>query len=281
MKSRSISAITATAYRLLAQNMKLWTKRLWLWVVLIAVASGIAYAAAMMIPPEKSALAILTYWCITAVASLVWLFLGATATGKVMAVLKEQKSGNNIKRALQLSFLIAIILVVAVVVFYAISISLALYWQVKALYIHVLIAMGVALITALILLPTCYSGMRYLAEDDIKLSSVLGKNYIVGVRYYWRLLMTVFVTMLIGILLASLLAAPLGVMTVASLQDALGIYLGDPSGMPSTMPLLLFFAAFIATLACSFVWLWQLFCIYYQYGSITTRIKEYEKAIND
>ena len=38
MKSRSLSAITATAYRLLSQNMKLWMRRLWPWVIGFAVA---------------------------------------------------------------------------------------------------------------------------------------------------------------------------------------------------------------------------------------------------
>ena len=280
MKSRSISAITATAYQLLSQNMKLWIRRLWKWVVGAAVASGISYAAAMMIPPEKSPKTILVLWGISALAALVSLFFTAYATGSVMAVLKEQRTQPNIIRALRLAVVIALLFIIAVVLFYAISIPLVIFWQIGALYIHILIAMGIALLTAILMIPISYSGMRYLAEDEVKLSSVLGKNYFIGVRHFWKLFMTAFVTVLIGMIIAALLAAPLGVMTVASLQDALGIYLGDPTGMPSTLPLLLFTAAAVASIACSLVWLWQLLCIYYQYGSITTRIKEYEEAIN-
>ncbi len=280
MKSRSISAITATAYQLLSQNMKLWIKRLWIWAVVTAIASGISYAAAMMIPPEKSPTLILVLWCISAVAALVSLFLTACAVGSVMAVLKEQRTRPNIARALRLAAVIALIFIVAVVLFYAISIPLVIFYQLGALYIHILIAIGIAILTAIFMIPISYSGMKYLAEDDVKLSSVLGKNYLVGLRHFWKLFMTAFVTVLIGMIIAALLVAPLGVMTIASLQDALGVYLGDPTGMPSTLPLLLFTAAAVASIACSLVWLWQLFCIYYQYGSITTRRKEYEEAIN-
>lgn len=279
MKSRSLSAITATAYRLVSQNMKLWFRRLWRWAAGAAVASGISYAAAMMIPPEKNPTTILVLWCISAVAALAMLFFTACAAGSVMAVLKEQRTLPNIKRALRLATVIALIFIVAVVLFYAISIPLVVFWQLGALYIHILIAMGIALLTAIFMIPLSYSGMKYLAEDEVRLSSVLGKNYFVGVRHFWKLFMTAFVTVLIGMIIAALLAAPLGVITVASLQDALGVYLGDPTGMPSTLPLLLFTAAAVATVACSLVWLWQLLCNYYQYGSITTRIKEYEEAI--
>ena len=281
MKSRSLSAITATAYRLLSQNMKLWMRRLWPWVIGFAMASGIIYSACTMIMSEKNPTTTLVLWGIAFVAVLAEIFLYACASGSIMAALKEQKTKPNIKRALRLALLFALIYIVFLIVYYAISISLVLIWNIGVLYIHILIAFGLMLLGMIIMLPVCYSGMRYLAEDDLKLGSVFGKNYLIGLRHFWRLFLTVFVVMLISMLLASLLAAPLGVIVMASMQDALGIYLGDPSGMPATQPLLIFLAAFIATIACTFIWLWQFFCIYYQYGSITTRIKEYEKAIND
>ena len=261
MKSRSLSAITATAYRLLSQNMKLWMRRLWPWVIGFAVASGIVYSACTMIMSEKNPTTTLVLWGIAFVAVLAEIFLYACASGSIMAALKEQKTKPNIMRALRLALLFALIYIAFLIVYYAISISLVLIWNIGVLYIHILIAFGLMLLGMIIMLPVCYSGMRYLAEDDLKLGSVFGKNYLIGLRHFWRLFLTVFVVMLISMLLASLLAAPLGVIVMASMQDALGIYLGDPSGMPATQPLLIFLAAFIATIACTFIWLWQFFCI--------------------
>ena len=281
MKSRSLSAVAATAYRLLSQNIKLWTKRLWLWLLCIAAASGIAYTASTLIMSEKDSITTLVLWGVAFVAVAAEIFLYACASGSIMAVLKEQNVKPNIFRALRLALLIVLVYCVFVAIYYAISISLVIFWNIGVLYIHILIAIGMILIATIMAIPVCYSGMRYLSEDDEKLTSVIGKNYIIGLRHFWRLFLTVFVVMLVSMLLAVLLAAPLGVICLASMQNALGIYLGDPSGMPATQPLLIFLAAFIATIACSYVWLWQFFCIYYQYGSITTRIKEYEKAIID
>lgn len=281
MKSRSISAITATAYRLLSQNMKLWIKRLWMWILGCAAASGIAYSACTMIMSEKNPTTTLVLWGIAFLAVIAVIFLYASASGSIMAVLKEQKTKPNIIRALRLALCVAVVYIAFLALYYAISIPLVLIYNINALYIHVIIALGMVLLGMVMMLPLCYSGMKYLAEDDLKLKSVFGRNYIIGMRHFGRLLLTVVVVMIISILLSMLLAAPLFVVITASMQDSLGIYLGDPSGMPATQPVIIFLAAFIATTACSLVWLWQFFCIYYQYGSITTRMKEYEKVIND
>ena len=109
MKSRSLSAITATAYRLLSQNMKLWMRRLWPWVIGFAVASGIVYSACTMIMSEKNPTTTLVLWGIAFVAVLAEIFLYACASGSIMAALKEQKTKPNIMRALRLALLFALI----------------------------------------------------------------------------------------------------------------------------------------------------------------------------
>ncbi|MDD7318233.1 MAG: hypothetical protein SOZ80_08920 [Prevotella sp.] len=279
IKSRSIPAITAASYRLMSQNITLWTKRLWIWIVCVATAAGIAVAAALMLLSVKSDEAVVTTWCVWAAASLLTLLFTAFVSGGIMAALKGQKTRRNIIRALKLAALVAVVFVADVALFYAVSIPLVLIWHQGMLLLHLLIAIGIVLVTALLLVPTGYSGMKYMAEDNLGIVSVLGRNYFVGLRFYGRMFMTFFVTMLIGTIIAFVLAAPLWVVAVASLQNSLGIYLGDASGMPTSAPLLIFLGTFTAIAAYSPVWLWQFFCLYYQYGSITARRKETRKEV--
>lgn len=279
IKSRSILAITATSYRLMSQNITFWAKRLWAWLIGVSAIIGIACSAAFTLISTTDANTTFLLWCVWAAASLATLVLMACVSGSIMATLKEQKAKQNIKRAIKLSVLTSIVFIADVAVFYLISIPLVLVWHQGMLLLHVFISLVIVLITALLLIPAGYSGMKYMAEDNLGILSVMGHNYLVGLRYYGRLFLTFFVTMLIGALLAMLLASPLWVIAVASLQDALGIYLGDASGMPTTAPILIFLGAFVAAMACSPIWLWQFFCLYYQYGSITARIKEKDKVM--
>ena len=278
IKSRSILAITATSYRLMSQNITFWAKRLWAWLIGVSAIIGIACSAAFTLTSTTDANTTFLLWCVWAAASLATLVLMACVSGSIMATLKEQKAKQNIKRAIKLSVLTSIVFIADVAVFYLISIPLVLVWHQGMILLHVFISLVIVLITAL-LLPAGYSGMKYMAEDNLGIFSVMGHNYLVGLRYYGRLFLTFFVTMLIGTMLAMLLASPLWVIAVASLQDALGIYLGDASGMPTTAPILIFLGAFVAAMACSPIWLWQFFCLYYQYGSITARIKEKDKVM--
>ena len=274
MKSRSQSAIAKTSYMLMANNMTLLIKRLWPWITGTSLTIAIAYSAAIMIPSVTTDAATITLWSVCAISSMAALFLLACTSGSIMALLKGQDAGPNIVRALKFHTIPASAFIAGVMLFYAVSISLVVIWHQGMLLLHLLIALAIAIITSLLLLPTCYSGMKYMAEDGIKYRSIISKNYFIGIRFYGRLFITIFVSLLIGIMLAMLLAAPLWEVTIASLQDSLGMYFGDLSGMPQTAPLLIFTGAFIAFAACSPVWLWQMFCIYYQYGSISARQTE-------
>lgn len=274
VKSRSQSAVAKTAYRLMADNTTLWIKRLWPWLLGISLATAVAFSAALMMPSATTDIQTVILWFVWVAGSLTTLILAACTSGSVMAVLKEQGTRHNIARAMKYYAIPAVVFIADIVLFYSISISLVVIWKQVMLLLHVLIAVVIAIITSLLLLPTGYSGIKYMAEDNVRFASIIGKNYFTGIRFYGGLFVTIFVSLLIGILLAILLAAPLWVITVASLQDSLGIYFGDQSGMPHTVPLLIFTGAFIASAACSPVWLWQFFCMYYQYGSISARLME-------
>ena len=144
----------------------------------------------------------------------------------------------------------------------------------------ILSVISVALILILLYalsLPLDMASVKYILNRDTTFSQVVTRDYATAFHHWGTLFLTSVVTFLISLVLMLILAAPLTIISLAHLQNTLGIINGDPDGAPSYF-LTLFIATSVATcFILVYVEVWHILVMCYVCGSITTQEAERKK----
>lgn len=200
--------------------------------------------------------------------------LGATAWlyGCAVSLLSGEPRRACIGRAVRLTLLMAGVglltwvgsMAVAALVLYAMQLRDGL----TGLLIGAAVAGLTELVMLLLLLPTLYSGMRYLSRPGLKVGSVLGRPYRDGWRHWAFLFALVLVVVFMTAILFLLLMIPMTLTLSAYAASAQGVQMGDASGLPAYMPWLTAGVTCLCVTVWQWVGVWTFFVMYHAYGSI-------------
>lgn len=210
------------------------------------------------------------------------------ATIWVLASTVSLVNGEKIRRNFARSVVLSVVLYLYAFIMSGVSTGLATYgiglgvkiFHLSATTATILSGIAVALILILLYvlsLPLDMASVKYILNRDTTLSQVVTRDYATAFRHWGALFLTSVVTFLISLVLMLILAAPLTIISLAHLQNTLGIINGDPDGAPSY-----FLALFIATSVVTcfilvYIEMWHILVMCYVCGSITTQEAERKK----
>lgn len=210
------------------------------------------------------------------------------ATIWVLASTVSLVNGEKIRRNFARSVVLSVVLYLYAFIMSGVSTGLATYgiglgvkiFHLSATTATILSVIAVALILILLYvlsLPLDMASVKYILNRDTTLSQVVTRDYATAFRHWGALFLTSVVTFLISLVLMLILAAPLTIISLAHLQNTLGIINGDPDGAPSY-----FLALFIATSVVTcfilvYIEMWHILVMCYVCGSITTQEAERKK----
>ncbi len=288
-KVRSVSRCIADAFTLFADNFKKIVGRTKWPVAAVAVTFGaFLYLLGSIdaFPGHNPLLPFLLLFVLFVVSMACSCWLGAA----VMGLLNGEKLGKNFKRVgkifllmLGWALLLGCVCVGAMVVFTAsdpaaVNLEQA---QMPAATTQLSIPIGIVLLLCLVcyllLLPVYYSSMKYLMEPAERFSSVLGKNYRKGWRYWGFLFCVLFVAGLLAQICAWVIQLPVTVLSFAENLNTLGIGMGDADGMPAWFGIAKLLALIVCFALYTYVAIWEALVIYFAYGSVEAKIRMREE----
>ncbi len=279
-KVRSLAKCTQAAYDLLSTNLKKIISRTWMPALMFAVISALTHLLVVSYPAmtdvfngqtQDHVTGLLAITCST----LLSFFVMTWGFARVVSLLNGQSFKTNWPRMGRLYLLCLGLTVLLLAIIVALGYLPILTADTPPSPNTLVLALGImmlgAVITALCLIPTYYSVVKYCMEPEQKLGTVLGKAYRRGWRSWGFLFSLALLVGLIICLLATVVLMPLVIVQTACYANILGMSMGDPSGMPAYYPWL----SFAAALLCMFVWfyimIWEILVFYYAYGTIEAK----------
>ena len=136
--------------------------------------------------------------------------------------------------------------------------------------------MGGMLVTFILMLPLYYVFMQYMIEEN-KLRKSFFPSLKVGFRHWGFLFIVFFVILLIALIFVSVMLMPVSVLVISQIESMNSMALGDPSGLPSYFGWLYFITFTIGFFILMFFFTWEIFVLYYAYGSIKRNEMDREK----
>ncbi len=210
------------------------------------------------------------------------------ATVWVLASAVSLVNGEKTRRNLARSIVLAVALYLYT--FLIISVSTGLVapaigfgvhtWHLSATTATILAVIAVALILIalyVVALPLDMASVGYILNRDTTLSQTLTRHYATAFRHWGTLFLTSVVTFLISMVLMLILATPLIIITLAHLQNMLGIISGDPDGAPSYFLALFIATSIVTSFVLVYIEVWHILVMCYVCGSITTQEAERKK----
>lgn len=276
-KNRSFGRCLSDAYNLYRTNFKTIIRRLWLPALVLSLLTAatylvtsndvIALATSSLSVGSKIALGVLS---VLALCAYVWFFT------IVVSLLNGKSVKANLPRMIRLTGALIGLLVVACIFAGLLSGAAAVLTPKphNAAFAGAWVGIICCIVIAVLVLPFCYSIMKYCVETDTKVMTIFKRNYLAGWRQ-WGFLFVI--TLLVGIIVTvidTLVGMPNNILTLASAMRRISIMEGDSPVMPSGYGLLTFLTAAVCTFVMTFVRPWVVFVFYYAYGCI----EEKEKA---
>lgn len=275
-KHRSVSSCIKAAYDTVCNNAKTILFATWLPVLINAVVMSLT-----PVLNSKTTIGMI----ITAIVFIASIFTNALLFSKTATLLNGKLLVKNYKRFLLMSgvmvvcsFLIGIIIGAA---FYLILQSAPDAATHSTLNIAIGVAVALAAIFGIALLPTAYSCMNYIYNEDSRWGRIFGHEYGVGLKSWGYLFMLhMLLAIIITLLYIPLFIVPNAIM-MADFANASSMALGDADALPSGFKLMYYGAAVVAMFLMGYVMIWGHIAVYYAYGSIASKNANKQEAINN
>lgn len=271
IKSRSVKACVAEAYRYYADNVRRIFKHTWLPVVVYAVLAGVLsffvadFSRSALTETSSFSLSLVPA-CIGALAALV---VGVWVTSRVIHLLNGKSRRWNFIRCLrQTAYFLPIC------VFFAAIVVCAARLLTGSFVFHGLIRVLLLVIFIMLVMPFLYVNTRYVMDEKARYWRDLFRAQRSAVRHGGIIFSTSVVSLVIYLVVALLLMLPLFLLLMAQGASHTGVVIGDPSGMPSTFPLLLSATTTVVTFMMTFFSFWFIFVCVFLYGSIVSDERE-------
>lgn len=278
---RDISDCLGAAWTLVSTNTKRVCKTMAIPVILFAVAMAVyahsvlnvvlgSVQVAMGGPaPELSAMDILEFVGGIILMIVVSFYL----YGACLTLLNGKSVRYNVWRYIKLTlFALAVITILMIVIAGVSAGVMAASIKAGTLLLYLLIF---AFLFACV--PMTYTGMKYLLEEDKKVSVVF-KDYRKGAKHYWFILGTLLLTMIVVYVVSLIAQMPMCIAVVVKVFSSMGESMGDPSGLPVSFGSIFLATGFLSALVQGAMMIYIIFVQYYIYGSVEARIASQVKS---
>ncbi len=285
-KVRSVSRTISDAFTLYTDNFKKIINHTKVPVIALAIvlAFYLQQMNALTAPGEKSIFLapVLGAIFILLLACSCWL------SGSFLTLLNGQKTGYNIMRIVKLVLYMWLLLIGPCIILGVIAGFSSVAFgngtttpmatdatpdALAAMGSVMLLTIVFTLLLVAVLLPVYYSGMKYLMEPGVKLTSVIGRNYRNGWRSWGFLFGVMFVTALITMVCAWIIQLPAGVLTFAENLNKLGVSMGDGDGMPTWFSTVQLLVLMVCAVLYIYVELWTMTVLYFAYGTVEAKVR--------
>lgn len=269
-KNRSLVRCMSDAFDLFRTNFRTLFRRLWFAALVLSVITAMTWSASMCLQQYEngqympmgfllmSVLLVLSFaanvWCFTIVMSL--------AMGKSIKV--------SLPRIVQVSFALLLLSVFLIVLFFTVMAYLPIGLK-NNVFLYLGITFALLSVLFAVILPLCYSVMKYCVEDGLKVISVFRRPYITGWRNWGFLFIVVLLTGIIINVAMAIIYVPVSVLEFSFEANLRSMWMDDVSGLPTMFYLLTFVTATICTFVATFVMPWPVLVLYYVYGCVEVR----------
>ena len=285
-KQRSMSACLKAAYVLWTSNINRILKVTWLPMLVSALLAAVATPPLFLadfidsLGSNPGALVILNPIVLT------FLQLGVAAwfTARIVNLLNGFDKKENLSKSFTFTaFLFCI--VVWEMLLYSIEIFFvsSMYSNVPVLSIDKfplvlgLIRLGMVLLLCAFLVPMSYVFMKYMFTKGVSLRKFLKKYYITGIKHWAFLFGSAFFSLFVLGIITLFISLPGIILTIARTLSAQGEMMGDPSGLPTYFGILTYVTFAVIYFILFFISIWNVFVMYYTYGTIEKQDEEKEK----
>lgn len=281
-KNRGYGSLISVALSMLSRNFKQIAKHMWAFALAYSLVT--AYAVIRSVHFARTdVLADAGGWTETGIVSVLLILTGIAFYGRATMLLNGRTMMYNLMRALKL-FVFGVI--VAVVIGAVVT---GLSWltfvilhktghdfdYMQTISIIYLILLCVLLVSAFALLPYAYVMMKYIMEPETRLRKLLFVGYKAGGRHYGYIFITMLLLSIIVTVVSAIISIPMMVLIIALGMSVGGaVVMGDPLGLPGYFYPMMYAVTVITYLIMSVLSLYEIFVVYYMYGSIEKRTEE-------
>ena len=286
-KQRSMSACLKAAYVLWMSNINRILKVTWLpmlvYALLAAVATPPLFLADFIdsLGSNPGALVILNPIVLT------FLQLGVAAwfTARIVNLLNGFDKKGNLSKSFTFTAFLFCIIVVWEMLLYGIEIFFvsSMYSNVPVLSVDKfplvlgLIRLGMVLLLCAFLVPMSYVFMKYMFTKGVSLRKFLKKYYITGLKHWAFLFGSAFFSLFVLGIITLFISLPGIILTIARTLSEQGERMSDPSGLPAYFGILTYVTFAVIYFILFFISVWNIFVMYYTYGTIEKQDEEKEK----
>ncbi len=274
-KNRSLGRCLSDAYNLYRTNFKTIIRRLWLPALVLSLLTAAVYSLSANVATSLSSASVSVGGCVACVVlgllslcAYVWFFT------IVISLLNGKSVKANLPRMARLALTFVGVAIVMCVFVGLISVATA-----KAkpnavpLYAGALGGIIACIVVCVVMLPLCYSVMKYCVETDEKVMDIFKRHYLAGWRQWGFLFVIVLLVGIIVMVIDTLVGMPNNILSLASGMRHISMMEGDSPVMPSGFGLLAFLTSAVCTFVMVFVRPWVAFVFYYAYGCIDEKEK--------
>ena len=286
-KQRSMSACLKAAYVLWMSNIKRILKAAWLPMLIYALLAAVATPPLFLADFIDSLGSSPGVLMILNPIVLTFLQLGVAAwfTARIMNLLNGLDKKENLLKSFTFTAFLFCIIVVWEMLLYAIEI-----FFVSSMYsngpipsvdnfplVLGLIRLGMVLLLCAFLVPMSYVFMKYMFTKGASLRKFLKKYYITGLKHWAFLFGSAFFSLFVLSIIALFISLPGIILTIARTLSEQGEMMGDPSGLPTYFGILTYVTFAVIYFILFFISIWNVFVMYYTYGTIEKQDEEKEK----
>lgn len=284
-KNRSLGRCLSDAYNLYRTNFKTIIRRLWLPALVLSLLTAATYSVCTNIvmawtPAHLSIGSIALYVLgLLSACAYVWFFT------IIISLLNGKSVKANLPRMIRLALTLLGLMIVVCVFVALISIATIGLTKTKPNSVPMGGACGGAIayvvcggiiaciVVGILMLPLCYSIMKYCIETDEKVMTIFKHHYLAGWRQWGFLFIIALLVGIIVMVIDTLVGMPNNILSLASGMRHISMIEGDSPVLPSGFGLLAFLTATICTFVMTFVRPWVVFVFYYAYGCIDEKEK--------
>ena len=258
IKSRSFSSCIKAATTTFLTNVYTILRNTWLPALVNAMVVGLVLSLKTIFGEAASVLQL--------IVSLLTIFTNAWLYGCLFNMLNNNGLRTNLQRVFYVMLSIsAISMVFGFLIGFAVIYLSA---NASGSNTSAFAILGMYAIIMVFLMPFIYSGIKYIMEKDMRLTDVISRQYIVGLKSWGYLFMVMLLVGIVFTIVVILAFTPVISLMLAVANNAQGVAMGDPSGLPALFGLRLFVTASLSAFVLSYVSIWGTLAAYYAYGAI-------------
>ncbi len=275
-KNRSLGRCLNDAYNLYRTNFKTIVRRLWLPALVLSLLTAAIYMIStnVVMAVTTSSLSVGSFIALAVLGLLsacayVWFFT------IIISLLNGRSARANLPRMIRLAFVLLGLTIVACLFVALVSVASASFTTKPTAMplMGVFVAMIACVVVFILVLPLCYSTMKYSIEQDEKVMAMFKRHYVAGWRQWGFLFIIVLLVGIIVMIIDTLVGMPNNILSLASGMRRISMMEGDFPAMPSGFGLLAFVTSALCTFVMIFVRPWVVFVFYYAYGCIDEKEK--------